>query len=39
MDHNGVPQLYVCPTGHIASPNEVEEEKLETYYKKFNSKP
>jgi len=28
MDHNGVPQLHVCPTKHIASPNEVELAKV-----------
>jgi len=37
MEHIGVPHLQVGPTRHIASPNEVEETKVETNYKKFNS--
>jgi len=24
MNHNGIPQLHVCPTRHTASPNDVE---------------
>jgi len=31
-DHNGVPQLHVCPSRYIPSPNGVEEAKVETYY-------
>jgi len=42
IDHNhGVPQLQICPTRHIASPNEVEEAEVETDYKNLtvNSNP
>jgi len=39
MDHNEVPQLHACPTGHIASPNEVEKAKVKTEYKKSNNHP
>jgi len=35
MDHNT--QLHVCPTRHTAYPNEVEEARAETDYKKFNN--
>jgi len=37
INHNEVPQLHVCLTGRITSPNEVEEAKVETDYKKFKS--
>jgi len=38
MDHNGVRSLYVCPTRHIVSPNEVEETKVYANYKKVSNK-
>jgi len=38
MDHNGVPQLHACPTGHIAFLNEVEQARVETDYRKFSNK-
>jgi len=38
MDHNGVPQLHVCPTEHITSLNEFEEAQMKTDNKKFNNK-
>jgi len=40
MDYNnGLAQLHtVYPTGHIATLNEVDKEKVEANYKKFNNK-
>ena len=31
-------KLHVCLTGHISSPNEVEEARLETEHKQLNNK-
>ena len=36
MDHNGTPYLNTCPTRHFASPNEVNEARVQTYYTKIN---
>ena len=36
MDHNGAPYLNTCPTRHFASPNEVNEARVQTYYTKIN---